>query len=355
VLAPRGAVVVAAVLVGLSVARFAAPHYTVEPLYTDHLHHEYAAWAFLHIGFGIFDTPLDQWAVHAKHVHVSWDWAQQPMLYPPGLVLFFVPFGVASNESLLPDARIHMVMVMVLAAAAVLASFQLLRTLRLAYEPVLTAILSFLGTILFVTWGLNGFIDPLAAGLALAGIYWSECGRRGRGLMALVAALSLQFRLWYLWPFVIALIVEHRREIRRWQLAVTGFVAAISTAAFILSVPFLGTLAHAPGFEPNALALAHGWTVERSVAFVAGAAVLVITLAYDRLVAGACVGLALALIFYVDQWQAWYPILFFPLLAVVRARPAQIAVMLASVEAVFYLGGFPNLMRSVHLYIDAVR
>lgn len=343
---------VAAALVALSVTRFGGPHYTLEPQYTDHLHHEYGAWAFLHIGFGIFDTPLQQWGVDAKHVHATWE--QLPMLYPPGLVAFFLPFGIASNAGLLPDTGVHMLMVMTLGAAAVLASFQLLRTLRRAYEPTLATILSILAAIIFVHWGLNGFVDPLAAGLALAGISWSGGGRPGRASIALVGALSLQFRLWYLWPFVIALVLEHRREIRRWQLAVMGVVAAASTAAFALSVSSLGTLAHAPGFEMNPLALTDGWTLQRGIALVGGVVVVAVAALSERRATVGCLALALALIFFVDQWQAWYPILFFPLLGLVRGRAAQVAVVVAGIIVVYHLGGFPDPIRTLHLYIDAM-
>jgi hypothetical protein len=343
-----------ALAVALSVSRFASPSFTLESFYTDHMHHEYASWAFLHIGYRIFDTPLAQWGeIHARHVHLTW--AEMPMTYPPGLVFFFLPFGVASNEGLLSDPRVHELMVMTFGAAAVLASFQLHRALRLAYEPVLAAVLTFLGAILFVTWGLDGFVDPLAAGLALTGIVWARRNLPGRGLVALAVALSLQYRLWYLWPFVIALAVERRSEIRRWQLGLTAAVAASSTVAFALSVPFLSRLRDLPQFQPNALAVTHGMNLEQGLAFAAGVLVISLTGRYDRLVTASCVGLAFVLIFFVDQWQAWYPILFLPLLPVVRARPAQIAVLAAFVEAVFYLGGFPNLMRSVHLYLDAVR
>src|SRR5207237_1183122 len=160
----RGEAVVAgaAVLVGLSAARFAAPNYTLEPSYTDHLLHEYSSWAFLHIGFRIFDTPLGQWHVHAKHVHVLWP--RLPTLYPP------------------------------------------------------------------------------AAGLALLGIYWSRQAAPGRGLVALSLALSLQFRLWYLWPFALHLAWRHQREIRPWQLALSAALAVSSLVAFGLAVPFVRNL-----------------------------------------------------------------------------------------------------------------
>ena len=171
----RLALLGAAALVVASVVRFPRPNYVLDPVYSDHLQHEYSAWAFLHIGVRIFDTPKSDWGnVSAAHVHLLWE--QIPAIYPPGLIAFFMPFGIASNEQWLADERVHMLMVIVLGVGAVLASLQLVRSLRAAYEPALAVILGVLGAVLFVTAGLNGFIDPLAAGLALAGIYWAERG-----------------------------------------------------------------------------------------------------------------------------------------------------------------------------------
>jgi hypothetical protein len=349
----RVAVVAAAVLVVVSVARFDPPNYALDPVYTDHLQHEYSAWAFLHIGTRIFDTPKNEWGyVHAEHVHLLWE--QLPTIYPPGLVVLFLPAGIASNERVLPDRRVHMLMVMVLGMGGVLASLQLRRTLRLTYDPTLAAILTFVGTLLFVTYGLNGFVDSTAAGLALAGLYHARRGPPGRGLMLLVLGLSLQYRLWYLWPLVLAHAFAHRREIARWELAVAGLVGAVSAATFGLSAPFVAKFHRIPEITPNALAVTHGVNVDQGAGLVAAAVVLAIALRFDGVVVAACVALALVLVFCVDQWEAWYPVLFVPLLAVVRARPAQVAVTLAFVETLVYLGGFPNLLRDVHLYVDAV-
>jgi hypothetical protein len=116
---PVAAAGAAVVLVVLSVTRLAGPNYTLESNYTDHEQNEYSAWAFLHIGFRIFALPKADWGpVHARHVHLLWD--SVPTIYPPGLVTFFMPFGVASNEGWLSDAHVTRLMVMVLGAAAVL-------------------------------------------------------------------------------------------------------------------------------------------------------------------------------------------------------------------------------------------
>lgn len=53
---PRLVLLGPAAIIVASVARFSPPNYALEPLYTDHLQHEYSAWAFLHIGLRIFDT-----------------------------------------------------------------------------------------------------------------------------------------------------------------------------------------------------------------------------------------------------------------------------------------------------------
>lgn len=350
--AQRSAVVVAALalLVAASVARFDRPGYVVEHFYTDHFRHEYAAWAFLHIGLRVFDTPISEWHVHAAHPHPTWP--TQPEWYPPGLLVLFMPFGVASNEGLLPDTRVAMLMVMLLGAAAVVAAFAFVRALRLHYGPPLALLLGALGTIVFVHWALDGFVDPLAAGLAIAGIYWSERGSPGRALLALCAALSIHFRLWYLWPVAVAIVYRHRREIRPWQLATAAVLTASSLLAFALAFPSRGKLGT---IDPNYLALKHGMNGERWIALAAAALLLlIVALSERRMTPFACVGLALGFVFGVNSWDAWYPILLLPLFLVVRTRWAQAALVFSFLALVVIPNGLPNEIRWLHLYYLAV-
>ena len=342
------------VLLAASVARLQAPRYVVESGYTDHLRHAYAAWAFLHIGPRVFDTPIAEWHVAALHPHADF-WPTLPEWYPPGLLVIFMPFGVVSNEGLLSDGRVAMLMVMLLGAAAVAASYALFRALRVNYEPALALLLGALGTIVFVDWALDGFVDPLAAGLAIAGLYWAERGSPGRGLLALCAALSIHFRLWYLWPAAIAIVVQHRRAIRPWQLAASAFLAAVSLAAFALAFPSRGKLGSVSVTDLNYLALKNGMNGERWVALVGAALLLVIVALSERRVTPvACVAIALGLVFGVNQWEAWYPALLFPLFLVVRRPWAQAALVFAGLQLVVILNGLPNEMRWLHLYYQAV-
>jgi hypothetical protein len=350
---PRLTILGAIGFVVASVMRFPRPNFALEPIYTDHLQHEYSAWAFLHIGLRIFDTPKYDWGpVDATHVHLLWE--QLPSIYPPGLIAFFMPFGVASNEGILPDERVHMLMVMVLGAGAVLASAQLVRTVRLHYDRSLAVVVAFLGTVVFLRVGLDGFIDATAAGLVLAGIYWAERGPPGRALIALVLALSLHYRLWYLWPFVLAFALRHRRELARWQLAVAAAVAAASGITFGLSVPFVAKFHQIPHITPNPLVLSHGIHAPQAAALAAGCLLLALALRYEGAAVAGCVALALVLVFAVDQWEPWYPALFVPLFALLRGRAAQVASTLAFVEGTLYLGGFPDVLRLVHVYAAAV-
>ena len=338
----------------LSVPRFDAPLYTVEPMYTDHLRHEYSSWAFLHEGFDIFSSPLAEWSVSAENPHALWP--PLPVIYPPGLMALFLPFGVASNVGALADPTVHMLMVIFFGVAAVAASFQLHRTLRSKYDPALAALLVVFGATLYMQWGLDGFVDPLVAGIALLGVYWADRGRHGAGLMALVTALSLHFRLWYLWPVVITLVLRGWRDMRPWQLVASGVLGAVSLGAFVLAAPAVSGLNDIPGIEPNRLALTDGASAGELAAVVAATALLVVVYVSDRdLAAVASIALLLVLVFAVDQWQAWYPILTTPVFALVRGRIAQAALVVAVLQLWLFLGGFPDVMRALQLYAAAVR
>jgi hypothetical protein len=101
--------------------------------------------------------------------------------------------------------------------------------------------------------------------------------------------------------------------------------------------------------------LTHDVGAVQIAALVVGCLVVGIALRYDRPVTAVCIALALVLVFAVDQWEVWYPVLFVPLLVVPRARAAQVAVTLVFLEAMIYLGGFPDALRFVHLYVNAMR
>jgi hypothetical protein len=343
-----------ALLVAASVSRFDRPGYVVVHFYTDQFRHEYAAWAFLHIGPRVFDTPIAQWHVHAAHPHGNL-WPTQPEWYPPGLLVLFMPFGVISNEGLLSDTRVAMLIVMLLGAAAVVAAFAFVRALHLHYEPALALLLGAIGAIVFVDWGLNGFVDPLAAGLAIVGIYWSERGSPGRGLLALCAGLSIHFRLWYLWPVAVAIAVRYRREIRLWQFATVGVLAGASFWAFVLAFPSRGKLVSVGVTDRNSLALQNGVNGERAIAIACAALLLlIVALSERRLTPLLCVGLALPLVFGINEWEAWYTVLLMPLFLVVRTRWAQAALVFALLQLVVILNGLPNEISWLHLYYHAV-
>ncbi|MGH9341352.1 MAG: hypothetical protein ACRD1R_17590, partial [Acidobacteriota bacterium] len=59
-------------LVGALVWSFGPDTFTLEH-YTDHLRHEYAAWAFLQVGLRVWSEPLAAWGVTTLHPHLLWE------------------------------------------------------------------------------------------------------------------------------------------------------------------------------------------------------------------------------------------------------------------------------------------
>src|SRR5439155_1619955 len=84
--------------------------------------------------------------------------------------------------------------------------------------------------------------------------------------------------------------------------------------------PFVTKFHDVPRITSNALAVTHGVNAVQAAALVAGGIVLGVAVRYDGVVPGACVALALLLVFAVDQWEVWYPVLFVPLLVVARTQ-----------------------------------
>ena len=126
---------------------------------------------------------------------------------------------------------------------------------------------------------------------------------------------------------------------------------------FAVAAPSVSKLGRTPGRDTNYLALSNGMNGERAIALLGALALLAVVYVSDRrLTPVACIALALGLVFGVNQWEAWYSVLLFPLFAVVRTRWSQAALTFAFLQVVWFLnGGFPSVIRGIHLYVDAIR
>ncbi len=322
-LADRWWAVLALVVLVPLVWSFGPETYAIQG-YTDHLRHEYTAWSWLHIGMRVYSEPVGSWQVPAAHPHPFWKTI--PHAYPWGSIVLFLPSALAANNGLLPDPFVHAAAVVGFSLAGIWATRELWRALVPRYDRSLAVAITALGGTLLVFWGLNGFFDPLVAGLALAGVRERAEDGEGTGFVALGAALALHYRAWYLLPVLAATawrLLRQRgaREPRVWVVAAS---MAVGLVGLVLNLPSFETLREAPGFQLNPLALTDASGLKLAVIALVVAAVMLSVASWERaLVPTLTLGLAIVLVVGVSQWQVWYPLLLLPLLPLFRNRAAQ--------------------------------
>jgi hypothetical protein len=318
-----------AVGVVLVVPLFKPPRYSLAPLYTDHMRHAYAAWALLNIGPEVFTTPIAQWDFGASHPFVMWD--TLPHLYPIGSLVLFLPFGVVINLGIVPEPLVNMAMIMLFGVGGVVGAWLLYRTLSESYEPALLGVVLLIVTPMYVFWGLNGFFDTFAVMLALYGVRAYRHDTDGTALVALVGALSLHYRLWYLGPLAVVVAVRYWQAQNwgiDWRLGFAGVLGGGSLASFFLTIPGLLALSKSPRFHANPIAVTTGVT-PRTLVALGGAVALLAVVYRDESDPAAVASLALAVvsIFTLTQWFPWYPVLLTPTLALADRRLSHVALV----------------------------
>jgi hypothetical protein len=318
-----------AVCVVLVVPLFKPPRYSLAPLYTDHMRHAYAAWALLNIGPEVFTTPIGQWEFGASHPFDMW--TTLPHLYPIGSLILFLPFGIVINLELVPELLVNMAMIMLFGIGGVVGSWLLYQTLSESYEPVLLTVVMLMVAPSYVFWGLNGFFDTIAVVLALYGVRAYRRDNDGTAMLALVGALSLHYRLWYLGPLALVVAARYWRSqngIIDWRLTFVGVLGAGSLASFFLTIPGLVALAESPRFHENPIALMTGMTPKTLLALGGAIVVLAVVYRYESDPA-AIVTLTLAVIsvFTLTQWFPWYLVLLTPTFALTDCRPSHITLV----------------------------
>lgn len=316
------------------------PTYSLDPLYTDHRHHAYAAWALLNIGPAVFTTPISEWSFGALRPFVSWP--TLPYLYPIGSLLLFVPFGVVNNTGLLPEPVVNMAMILLFGVGGVAATWLLYRALRGSYPPALVGVIVVLAAPLYVFWGLNGFFDTVAVAVALYGVRAYRRGNDGTALVTLVGGLSLHYRLWYLGPLALLVAGRYARAqqgVVDWRLGVAGVLGGGSLVSFILTIPGLLSLGRTGLLNENPIALTTGATPAIVAALVG--ALLVLAVVYSSESDPAILttlALAIISVFALTQWSPWYPILLTPTLVLVNRRPSQVVVTIGFYWVTLVLG-----------------
>jgi hypothetical protein len=323
--------------VGVSAWWFGPPHYTIEPDYTDHLKHAYDSWSFLQVGFDVFSEPVIEWEVRARHPHLLWEFWPHP--YPIGAVLLFLPFGVASNLGWLPDLAVHWLMVTFLGVAAVWAAR------RFTAQRVGIAITIFVVGV-FLHWGLNGFYDPLVAGLAVWAIDRYRRGDMSAAILLFTVALSLHYRLWYLAPLALAAAWNwYRQKGFDWRLAVAGTTAALSLVTFTMTRSAYGTLAGGEG-----LSLVDRLSSGAPFAMIGFGLVTAAVAWWERsFLVTSTVALAAVIAFSTPQFHDWYIILLAPLFVLLDDARSRGVFLVAWLHL-----ATPSLIRLADFYAQAI-
>jgi hypothetical protein len=290
--------------------------------YTDHLHHNFATWVFLHKGLAIYQEPFAVAWQGVSYPHPAYTWEQNPgMVYPPGVFAVFLPTTLLGAWLPMERVTFAKLNVVVMLFWAHLALWAVMRALK-EQTPGARSVILAIAWMYLARLGLEGFWDStwIAAG---AWMVWAMSRNKPeQALVAFCVAAMLHFRaavlaplgLWALWQAV------GGKPVRDWPWKVLGLCAVsmvLSLGSFALMYPVTGR------FRGNTLPLiqtlgSHFWIIVGVTAVTAGIAwrwadpITALT---------ACVAGTLGLI-HVNYWWHGQVLLFAPL-AVDVARRAR--------------------------------
>jgi hypothetical protein len=210
--------------------------------WSDHLHHAFATWVFLHKGVDVYRQPLSESWEGVKSRQRNELWGHMPLNYPPGILLVFLPVAIL-GETLPVSARMF----------GALGVWWMLFFAHLAWGAAVWATRAveprgsrwvawgFLGLVL-VRLGLEGFYDPVWIFAAGLGVWALEEERPGAALLWFSAAVLLHYRAVVLLPlgvYALAQVLKGRTP-SDWPwgvLCVCGVAVLLSLGSFLLMYP----------------------------------------------------------------------------------------------------------------------
>jgi hypothetical protein len=286
---------------------------TLEPQYRDHLRHmRYVDAAFEH-GLGIYTAPARSLPVVDAFGPLVWP--DSPYLYPPGALLFFLPFAGAMLWLEIPGVIVCRLLITVFLFAAHVATYFMNAALRARGG---SAALRLLFVSLFhfglVFWCWNAQYDAVPVAL----LVWAGATARPKarlGGSALAVFMKFQSLL-LLPPLVVRMLAnEERFRLKRSVWVLAGLLVGASLVALWLA---RGSLVPAP---ENPLHWSHGSTspmpwVLVALTCVAGAA----DLRKRNLVAIALYVMSAGALLAIGQLQMWHAAFLFAGAAVVPGK-----------------------------------
>jgi hypothetical protein len=303
-----------------------APHADLSRWYTDHLHNSHATWVFLHRGLAVYTEPFGEASRGIEYPHLSGQWAQMPIAYPPGVFAVFLVPSLLGKVLPLSTHAFSVLLMLYLLALAHLALFAVWRALE-PLAPGGRLLVGAFAWMFLLRLGWQGFYDSAWIACGAMAVRALHDGKPRTSLRWLAAAGLLHFRAAVLLPVGIAALVAAIRgkPARGWPWKDLGAVAvagAVAVTAFVLMVPLTGSVQAEHGSLLTLPSL--------RTAIVAAATVVAAALAWrwaGPIAAGtALVSGALALVDYEPFWWHGTILLFVPLVVGVwRAAAAPSA------------------------------
>lgn len=282
--------------------------------YDDHHRHATVAWMALSAGGAVYTTPYGELLADHGPPGAADGWEAHTYLYPPGALALFAPAGIAIHGLGLPPRLVHKAMIALLVVGAHLAVAWLAVAIA-GMGPAAQWILLPIFWSEAARWALNGFYDPVAVAVSLAGLVAWQRGRAARAALWLAASFFLHYRAVYLAPVGLLALAAAAPRWRsdpstRRQLAAAIALAVVAAVALVVGMIHCGEIPESN--RASVLRVGYNGTVVTLFAVGAAAAIGLRAL-------GAPLGALLA--FFVTacllatvQTQWWHPLALAPVI-----------------------------------------
>ena len=329
------------------------PYYfaDLQNVYTDHLRHEYVSWVFLQVGFKVFSTPLGEIAsqVYALHPHLTWE--MHPSLYPLGMVLYFLPFGILSNLGILNDILVHKLMVFSFLGAAYLCIYYFTLEWKesklglCAY--VLAPTLFYLST---TFWALNGFYDVIPVLFIILSIQAYKRNEYFEGVLFLAGAMFMHYRALMYFPLLIYLLYRLWRWNKTKMYTCKKYIAVI----VVLITGLLDGYTFYLSFIDRKWLIPTIWQIspvylldlkDTYLFFLFLAVTLGVWFYLFRkgeVLSSAILGLFWTYISLTSTWGHWHCLFFFPSILLADDKQSKECIFLWLLLSMYFLGGLIN-------------
>jgi hypothetical protein len=216
---------------------------TVDAGYSDSMRMVYSSHLFLHHGVDVFRVPLGELSARDPSPRAHAVWPQQPLIYPPGALLVYLPLGFAEYDLEWPERSVHRATVIWLLAIGHLCLFVFWRELR-RQGGELVLLVAALSWMTVLQFSANGFYDPIYMALAALGVSAWKDGRPSRSLLYLGAAAFFHYRAFFFFPLALhdlyRIVRERNLGRRAWAEIGAGFaLGALGGTTFLLSASSL--------------------------------------------------------------------------------------------------------------------